>query len=476
MTPDPIQSPQPVIASAGHCREFSRSSFLRSGVAQAGQGLPPIEAGMPLPAGTGLSRRSFVLRSTGLALTVFGAQALGPRAFEEGIASAAAAAPDAPVLVSILLVGGLDGLSVLAPVDDPTYHRLRPDIAIAPSGDPADRYEHDPRLQWHPSAARLKELHAEGKLTVIPAIGYDHANQSHFSSKHFWEVGELNAKNRFGWLGRYLDIHGEPDNPLQGLTMGEWLRPTLAAEQAPIATLKDPAHYGFSMPGVDAGLVYDKALQAYTDSGGLAVADDVQLGWARRAVRDTNRLRSALAPLQGIDVLQGGPVQYPAYTHPFPRRLAAVADMLARGMPLRCVSMLSSVGYDAHGGHAQTMTLFKRDVEAIYAFQRDLEARGLADRVLIQVWSEFGRRPNENGTDGTDHGAGGISFLIGTRAKNQMLGEFPGLDVLDAQDNLRSTVDYRSVYCSLLEQWLGVDAEPIIPGASAFARPTLLAA
>jgi uncharacterized protein (DUF1501 family) len=208
----------------------------------------------------------------------------------------------------------------------------------------------------------------------------------------------------------------------------------------------------------------------------LAVANDPQLGWARRAARDTNRLRSDLSPLQGIDVIQQAPVPYPGYTHPFPRRLAAVADMLGRGMPLRCVSMLSSVGYDAHGGHAQTMTLFKRDVEAIYAFQRDLEARGLADRVLIHVWSEFGRRPNENSTDGTDHGAGGISFLIGTQVKNQMLGEFPGLGTLDAQDNLLSTVDYRSVYCALLEQWLGVDAGPIIPGASGFERPALLAA
>jgi uncharacterized protein (DUF1501 family) len=464
-----------MITSPGHCREFSRSTLLRAGVAQAGQGLPPIEAGMPLPAGTGLSRRSFVLRSAGLAMTVFGAQALGPRAFEEGIASAAAAAPDAPILVSILLVGGLDGMSVLAPVDDPIYRQLRPNIAIDPTGNPADRYEHDPRLQWHPSAARLKELHGEGKLTVMPAIGYAHANQSHFSSKHFWEVGELSDKNRFGWLGRYLDLHGEPDNPLQGLTMGEWLRPTLAAAQVPVATLKDPSQYGFSIPGVD-GAVHEKALAAYADSGGLAVADDPQLGWARRAARDTNRLRTDLSPLQGIDVIQQAPVPYPGYTHPFPRRLAAVADMLGRGMPLRCVSMISSVGYDAHGGHAQTMTLFKRDVEAIYSFQRDLEARGLADRVLIHVWSEFGRRPHENGTDGTDHGAGGISFLIGTRVKNQMLGEFPGLGTLDAQDNLLSTIDYRSVYCALLEQWLGVDAGPIIPGASGFERPALLAA
>ena len=468
-------SRKPSIVSPGHCREFSRSGFLRSGVARAGDGLPPIESGMPLPAGTGLSRRSFLLRSAGLALTVYGAEALGPRAFEDGIAAAAEGAPDAPVLVSIYLVGGLDGMSVLAPVDDPVYRSLRPNIRIDPTGDPADRYEYDPRLQWHPSAARLKQLHGEGKLVVMPAIGYADANQSHFSSKHFWEVGELSEKNRFGWLGRYLDIHGSPDNPLQGLTIGEWLRPTLATEQAPIATLNDPSKYSFYMPGVN-GPVYDQALAAYGASGDLPAGADTQLAWARRAVRDTDTLRNSLAPLQGISVLPNAPVSYPSYSHPFPRRLAGVADMLGRGMPLRCVSMITSVGYDAHSGHAQIMDLFKRDVEAIYAFQRDLEARGLADRVLIQVWSEFGRRPQENGTNGTDHGAGGISFLIGTRVKQQMIGEFPGLGVLDAQDNVRSTVDYRSIYCALLEQWLGVDSAPIIPGASGFERPTLLAA
>lgn len=468
--------PKAPIVSSGHCAEFSRASLLRSGIAQAGCGLPPIETGMPLPAGTGLSRRSFVLRSAGLALTVFGAQSLAPRGFEEGIAAAAAAGPDAPVLVSIYLCGGLDGLSVLAPVDDPTYHELRPNIGIAPSDDPADRYTGDERLQWHPSAAGIRTLHDEGKVAVFPAIGYDHPNQSHFSSKHFWEVGELSDSSRVGWLGRYLDLHGAPDNPLQGLTMGEWLRPTLASTSAPVATLIDPSQYGFYMPEVT-GTVQDLALSAYGESGTLDAGADAALAGARRATRDTHALREALVPLQGLNPLTSAPVPYPTYSHPFPRRLAAVADMLGRGMPLRCVSMLTSVGYDAHSGHAHVMgDLFKRDVDTIYAFQRDLEARGLADRVLIHVWSEFGRRPHENGPDGCDHGAGGVSFLIGTRVKGQMVGEFPGLGTLDAQDNLRSTTDYRGLYCALLEQWFGVDSDPIIPNAASFTRPDLLAA
>jgi uncharacterized protein (DUF1501 family) len=104
-------------------------------------------------------------------------------------------------------------------------------------------------------------------------------------------------------------------------------------------------------------------------------------------------------------------------------------------------------------------------------------ARGLDDRVLTLVWSEFGRRPEENGdgsSAGTDHGAGGNAFLIGTAAKGRMVGEWPGLKSLDEDDNLRSTSDFRSVYCSLLEQWFGVDAAAVVPGASGFNRPVLV--
>src|SRR5205807_1535865 len=107
------------------------------------------------------------------------------------------------------------------------------------------------------------------------------------------------------------------------------------------------------------------------------------------------------------------------------------------------------------------------------AFQRDLEARGLADRVLIVLWSEFGRRPQENGS-GTDHGAAGCGFVVGTRAAGRMIGEYPGLDTLDDNDNLRATSDFRGLYCALLEQWLGADAGAVIPGADGFARPRVV--
>ena len=131
-------------------------------------------------------------------------------------------------------------------------------------------------------------------------------------------------------------------------------------------------------------------------------------------------------------------------------------------------------GYDTHDDQAEDFSRYiKETCDGLLAFQRDLETRGLADRVLTLVWSEFGRRPEENGSAGTDHGAGGNAFLIGNLAKGKMVGEWPGLDTLDEDENLRATSDYRGMYCSLLEGWFGVDAGAVIPGASSFARPAL---
>jgi uncharacterized protein (DUF1501 family) len=148
--------------------------------------------------------------------------------------------------------------------------------------------------------------------------------------------------------------------------------------------------------------------------------------------------------------------------------------MLATGLPLRCVAINAPGSYDTHSNQAGTLaSSLSETFDALLAFQRDLEARGIADRVLVNVWSEFGRRPKENGS-GTDHGAAGAAFVIGTRAAGQMVGQFPGLATLDPQQNVRATADFRALYCSLLEQWLETDAAAVIPGAAGFARPLLV--
>jgi uncharacterized protein (DUF1501 family) len=451
-----------------HCDEFSRAALVRRGAAEAGRGLPAVEPGMPLPAGTGLDRRSFVARSFGLALSVYGLGKLG--LFEEGIARAASG-PAQPVLLSVFLPGGTDALSVLYPALDPQYRKLRPRLALDPAaGAP---FSEDTRLHWHPSLNPVATLHGEGKVSVLPAVGYTHPDQSHFTSRHFWEVGATDAGLTSGWLGRYLDRAGSPDNPLQGLSLDYQLQPALASTKVPVASVAAPDEYTFWAPGVW-GEVEDRMLEALAPLG--ARRPDPFLNQAAFATAQSDRLRRQLAPFaQNSGNGYGSPVPYPDVDDSFPHQLAGLAAMIAAGLPLRCVAITAPGEYDTHSDQPQALA-DGLDVTArsLFSFQRDLEARGLADRVLTLVWSEFGRRAEENGSDGTDHGAAGTAFLIGTRARGKMIGEFPGVTNLDDDGNLRATSDFRGVYCSLLEQWLNEDAAAVIPGAGSFSRPALL--
>jgi uncharacterized protein (DUF1501 family) len=450
------------------CNEFSRSALLRKAAAEAGAGLPPIEPGMPLPAGTGLDRRSFLARSVGLALAVYGGSALAPRAFDEGIAEALAAGGPNTVLVSIFMDGGADSLSLLFPHGDSEYRKLRPKLALPDSG---RVFPEDPRLRWHPAAASFQALHTEGKLSVLPAVGYTNADQSHFTSRHYWEVGATDARLQTGWLGRYLDRVGAQDNPLQGVSLDGDLSPTLATTKNPVAALSGAADYSFWAPGVW-GQVEERMLDAIGELG-AARGSDSALAGARKVTLQSDRLRRQLEPFSSNFT---SPVPYPqSEESDFPERMAGLAAMLAAGLPLHCVALSAYGAYDTHSEQADTLAQgVKLTSDTLLAFQHDLEARGLADRVLTLVWSEFGRRAEENGSDGTDHGAAGIGFLMGTRVRGTMIGEFPGLKNLDEDGNLKATVDFRSVYCSVLEQWLGTDAAPIVPRAKAFPRVQLL--
>jgi uncharacterized protein (DUF1501 family) len=456
------------------CNDFNRAQLLRRGVAAAGRGLPAIEPGMPLPAGTGMDRRAFLLRSVGAAFSIYGASMLSPRHFEEGIAQASAASPNQPVLVSIFMEGGWDALSVLAPVKEARYHELRPVLGLAEGV--GQSFTEDPNLMWHPQAAGLATLHEEGKVTVFPAVGYDLPDESHFTSRHYWEVGQLDTNTRTGWIGRYLDATGEPGNPLQGLSLDYSLAPALATARMPVAAVSSPAGYDMWAYGLDKPLTAP-TMETYGALGALG-APSPAYAQARAASLDTRIVLEQMAPFVGPDgkPTYTSPVAYPADGGEFAARLEALAAMLAAGLPIRCASLNAVGSFDTHSDEATTLsTNLGQSIESVLAFQRDLEKRELDGRVLIQLWSEFGRRPQENGS-GTDHGAGGVAFLIGTRAAGKMVGEFPGLGTLDENENLRNTSDFRAMYCSLLEQWFETDAGIAIPAAASFERPVLVKA
>jgi uncharacterized protein (DUF1501 family) len=449
------------------CNEFSRSQLLRSAAAEAGRGLPPIEAGMPQPAGTGLSRRALLLKSGAVLLSVYGASRLGLSQLQEGIAKAAGGSD--PVIVTVFMEGGIDSLSVLAPVDDPVYQRLRPTLALGHGAGTA--FQEDARLRWHPAAASFDTLHREGKVSVMPAVSYNDPDQSHFTSRHYWEVGALDVNGRTGWMGRLLDAIGTSDNPLQGLSLDGRLSPALAPAKVPVATIDGP-RYDLWAPGV-----WDEVEDMMFDElGGLGDAHargaDAQRAGAGKVAAQAMQVKRQLEPFADGSI--ASPVTYPSGD--FADNMAGLAAMLAAGLPIRCVALNAPSSYDTHEDEPnQLASGLQETTETLLAFQRDLEARSLAGRVITLVWSEFGRRPEQNASDGTDHGAAGVGFVIGSPVKGQMIGEFPGLDQLDEDDNERFTADFRGVYCALLEEWFGRDAAQVIPNAASFQRPTVIA-
>ena len=462
------------------CDGFTRSQAIRRVLAS---GKPPVarewDPRMPIPAGVGIDRRRFLAGAAGGLLTVYGAERLGltDRMLGDGIARAAALQPaNGPILVSIFMQGGIDALSVLAPAGDPLYAKLRPTLAVAPTdGIP---FREDPSLLWHPSATSFASLHNAGKVTVFPGIGYADPDMSHFTSRHYWEVGVTDTSVMTGWMGRYLDVVGSKDNPFQGLSMDGAMNPTLATATAPTAAIDQPDNFNLYMSGLW-GDGFEWSLQLLTELGDLQRrSHDPAIVQVARAASEVGVVRRTLLPFQGANGTPAytSPVTYPtASESDLPQRLAGLAAMIAAGVPLRCVALTTDTQFDTHSAQAPTFdTGLQLTADSLLAFQNDLEARGVADRVLVHVWSEFGRRAQENGSDGTDHGGAGTSLLIGSRVNGGMIGEFAPLSHLDVNGNQVENVDYRGVYCSLIEQWFHKDAGSVIPGASKFKRYSLI--
>ncbi len=330
--------------SHGCCDDFTRAQLLRGAAAEAGRGLPAIEPGMPEPAGTGLTRRRFLSRSAGLALAVYGASKIPISAFDRGIAEAA---QGEKVLISIFFEGGIDALSVLAPIGDPKYASLRPTLKQSLGDGPT--FTEDTRLQWHPGAAPLAELHGEGKVAAFPAIGYEHPDQSHFTSRHYYEIGELDIGQHAGWLGRYLDVVGDEENPLQGLSMDGTLSPMIATAQKPVAAISSVDDYEMWAP---VGEPVDTEMHKSFAAFGSLPSDSAAMLQVRRATAQTEKVREELTGVGKIE----SPVAYPEGE--FAHKLAGLANYLDRGLPVRVVTLRAAGGYDTHSGQTEDLAKY----------------------------------------------------------------------------------------------------------------------
>jgi len=426
---------------------------------------------------TGITRRQILARGAGAGLAIYASRAMSLADMFGAANASAAAAPDAPVLVSVFLPGGCDLLDSFVPLSQyGRYADLRPKLK---QKDPPKLGSSG--LGVHPSLALgtnggVKGLFERGRIGLLPGIDYANPDLSHFHSRHFWESGLVTQTAATGWLGRLLDRTGSKDNPLQGISLSNSLSPLLRSAGAPVAAVNSPNSAQFWIPGMW-GTTQEMAMNTYAEIAGRR-ADTAGEQAATSSARLAKQVADQLAPYRHDDDEPdplAPPVQYPK-DNDLGENLSQLAGLLAQPLGIRVAAVEADGQFDTHDDQPDDLSKGLKEVsEALSAFQADLDARGLADRVLTFVWSEFGRRPQENESSGTDHGAGGLAWVQGTRARPGVLSDYPDLGRLDKQDNLAVTLDFRRVYSSLLEQWLGTDASDVIPNAAGFGRLQLVA-
>jgi uncharacterized protein (DUF1501 family) len=424
---------------------------------------------------TPLSRRQVIGRGLGAGLAIYAAKAMPLARILEAASAEAAAAPAAPVLVTVFLPGGCDLLDTIVPTNQfGRYADLRPGLKIdQPLSLGSSGLGVNPHLAEGVNGG-VKGLFEAGKIGLLPGIDYANPDLSHFHSRHFWETGLITPASATGWLGRWLDHAGSKDNPLQGISMDFGLSPVLRSSAVPVAAVSSPDDAQFWIPDVW-GDAYDRTMEAWTQ---IASARPFSPGAAAAyaGARQAKQVADILAPYKtddnGNNPLAGA-VAYPEGD--LADRLKSLAGLLSLPLGIRAATVEADGDFDTHDNQAGDLGEgLSKASGALAAFQADLEARGLADRVLTLVWSEFGRRPQQNDSGGTDHGAGGVAWVQGTRARSGVLSDYPDLNKLDSEDNLAVTVDFRRVYASLLEQWLGTEASAVIPNAGAFGRLQLV--
>lgn len=387
---------------------------------------------------TRLTRRRF-LAATGVA----GVGALGLAATQvpwaDVFASMGDADPAAGILVVVTLYGGNDGLGTVIPASDPAYQDARPELAYRP-GEVLDVGE---GLGFNPALRGLKALFDEGHLAVVRGVGYPEPDHSHFRSMAIWQTASPSSPSGAGWLGRWLDAG--PDDPLRALSMETVLPPFLVGERRAASTL---APGGLDLPGGPLGRAV----------AGFAAPDPSDDPWRARAAASVGHLQQlqATTALTLQRSTAGGGSE-------LARQLELVAGLVEARVPTRVFSA-SLGGFDTHAGERGTQERLLGQVDAaLSGFTRRMAASEPGRKVVVLVYSEFGRRVRANASDGTDHGTAGPVFVLGDPVRGGLHGEQPSLTHLDAGD-LKATVDFRDVYAALAEDVLNADGGQVIPG------------
>ena len=383
-------------------------------------------------------------------------------------------------LIVLYLNGGNDSLSMLAPYNDPFYRSRRPTLAI-PAGTVLQigSDASGVALGLHPRLTGLLQMFNQGRLALIQRTGYPQQSRSHFLGTDIWATANPSNASELGWVGRYLDTLPTPVDPLAGWNTSGSLPHVLAAGHVPVPSIPNPARYAFDSPNTGADAVAGRATA-------LRMNARLPFGNPELALVYGSR-QAALATLDRVGTVAsyGGTVTYPA-NNGLAQALKAVAGAMVRGIGTR-VFYVTTGGFDTHSGqnvNAANGTYFNLMAtlnDALQAFYTDLINQGLLDDTLVLSFSEFGRRITENGSQGTDHGAGSVMFAVGGRVRGGLYGTAPSLNPDPANPTLenngadvRFETDFRSVYARVIDAWLGADSRAILHGDFRGGAPAFL--
>lgn len=363
-----------------------------------------------------------------------------------------------PVLVVFQMSGAYDALNTIIPYNDPLYMDYRPVLRVEPEEVLAINDE----VGFHPAMAPLKALYDEGKVAVLQGIGYPKPIRSHFRSMDIWHTAEPEKMVTEGWLGKTIrDLDPHHENILTAVNFGRGLPRALAAPGVSVASVGNLETYGV-LTGIKDEDQRTEALDIFAKTYAPAIGSG--------AVNDYLS-QTGLDALQGADILTTAPQKYAstvAYNRdPFAQWVKNIAQVHLADFGTRVLyTGLNPGTFDTHANQATTFPKLWDEVStAVSTFYQDLQAHNANEEVVIFMFTEFGRRVKENGS-GTDHGSGGMAFVIGDAVKGGLYGEYPSLraEKLDEGD-LQWNNDFRGTYATLLERWMGVDGKTILGGS-----------
>jgi uncharacterized protein (DUF1501 family) len=358
------------------------------------------------------------------------------------------------ILVVVQLTGGNDGLNTVIPFKDDNYAKYRPTIKI-----PKDRIlKINDSIGLHPSLDGLHGLLNDKALCIVQGVGYPNPSQSHFRSMDIWQAASTRETLNEGWVGKALREMKSPAFHIAN-----------SNESAPLALNGSPAR----VPSITSIEDFQLKLTAATgaDKKGQnnviegATNNGEKPGLLDFVSKTAMNTYASSRKLQEIGKNYDPKAPYPQ-GNALANRLKLCAQLIDAGLGAR-IFYVAIDGFDTHanqGGQVGVHANLLAQVSgAITAFYKDLAARGHKDRLLVMTFSEFGRRGKENGSKGTDHGSGAPLLLVGGKVKPGLVGGHPDLGNLD-MGNLRHAIDFRQVYATVLDQWLGVNSKEVLEG------------